>query len=299
MPANLLGIEIGGTKLQVVIGDSEGNISQALEVAADAVGGAVAILRQLETMAQQLLSNSEDPICGIGIGFGGPVNSETGVVILSNQVSGWENLSLVSWAQQQFQLPAVVANDTDLAAIAESRVGGGKHDRCVFYTNIGSGIGGGLVVDGELYSRPGGAMEVGHNWVYSELEGKHGELEEFCSGWALDHQAKEAIPGSQSATAATLFSVLQQGDEAALRIMHNFLDCYGRTLANIIVLLNPDVVIIGGGVAQSGNSFLEAIRQRVAELVYQPFASGYRIELTSLGKLAVPVGALLLAAELG
>lgn len=309
--ADLIGVEIGGTKLQVVRGDSQGIISETLEAAADAAGGGPAILRQIETLVKQLVASSDGPVRGIGVGFGGPVDAATGTVIKSNHVARWENVSLADWAEENFSLPCVVGNDTDVAAVAEARVGAGRNDRCVFYTNIGSGIGGGLVVDGQLYARPGGAMEVGHHRVYSELEGRWGILEDFCSGWSLNRRAQAAaeqypdsllqqLAGRDAgpASAVTLFDAWQQGDEAATRVVNCFLDCYGRTLSNVIALINPDVLIIGGGVAQRGSTLLEAIRARVCQEVYEPFRNSYRIELTALGKRAVPVGALLAAADL-
>ena len=306
----LVGIEIGGSKLQAVTGDPQGNIFTTVEVAADATGGAPSILAQLEAMVGQLLSSANANVVGIGIGFGGPVDAPRGTVIKSNHVDGWENVSLRDWAAKQFQLPSAVGNDTDLAAVAEARVGGGKHDRCIFYTNIGSGIGGGLVVDGQLYARPRGAMEVGHNRVYSELDERHGILEEFCSGWSLNHRAQAAaqqdknslmwsLSGSrlEAIDAVTLFDAWEKNDQAASRVVDCFLDCYARTMSNVIALLNPDVIIIGGGVAQRGAPLLGAIRRRTSEFVYEPFAGAYRIELTCLGKQAVPIGSLLLAAE--
>lgn len=310
LKTELIGIEIGGTKLQVVAGDRQGSIHHTLVAAAESAGGGPAILRQLEELVGQLLTTVDQEVAGIGIGFGGPVDPSTGTVIKSNHVAGWENVSLSDWAGQRFRLPCTVANDTDLAAIAEARVGGGKLDRCVFYTNIGSGIGGGLVIEGALYARPNGAMEFGHQRVYSELAGKHGILEDFCSGWALNRRAQAAaqqdkhsimwrLSGGEltAIDAAVLFDAWQENDASATRVVECFLDCYACAMANVIALLNPDVLIIGGGVANVGAPLLEAIRERTGRFVYQPFAHNYRVELTTLGALAVPMGALLLAAE--
>ena len=141
---------------------------------------------------------------------------------------------------------------------------------------------------------------------------RFGILEDFCSGWSLNRRAQLAAQQHNDSilcqlaggdcdrvSAEILFDAWQQGDEAATRGVNCFLDCYGRTLANVIALLNPDVVINGGGVAQRGTPLLKAIRQRVSQYVFEPFQLAFRIELTTLGKQVVPVGALLLAAELG
>ena len=307
MQSHLISVEIGGTKLQVALGNADGQIAAVRHLNADAAGGAAAIVQQLVVPIRELMTLSS--VEALGIGFGGPVNHSTQRVILSNHVAGWENFDLPAWARQEFDLPCRVGNDTDVAALAEAKLGAGRNAKTVFYTNIGSGIGGGLVVDGELYSKPTGAMEIGHNTVFSKLENKHGILEEFCSGWSLNQRARNAVvknpdsaigAGTNSLdeiTARNLFAAWQKRDPVAMEIVDDFLECYGRVLANMVALLNPDVIVIGGGVSKAGDPFRQAVNDSIAEFVYQPFAENFRVELAGLGDQCVPVGGLLLASR--
>ena len=305
-----LGIEIGGTKLQVVLGDSHGMILQKAQTRANSAGGATAILRQLEEMVHRMLASHVDSLVGIGIGFGGPVDASKGMVVKSNHVEGWDGFPLQDWAETNFDSPCAIGNDTDVAAVAEARVDSRSLDRCVFYTNIGSGIGGGLVVDGKLYSRPAGAMEFGHTRVFSMMHRRTGILEDFCSGWSLDQRAQEAAERdadsalwehadeeARNIDTRRMFKAWQLGDTAASQVVDDFFDCYTRALSNVVALLNPDVVVIGGGLAQVGQPLLQTIRERIEPLIYAPFKGSYRIELSEYGEQAVTVGAVLLAAQ--
>ena len=157
-----LGIEIGGTKLQLGIGRGDGSDLIALHRHdVDAWRGAGGILEQIEKSAAALLQKFA--VTKIGIGFGGPVDAAAGRVIKSHQVAGWDDVLLADWCRRTFGVPAVLGNDCDCAALAEARFGAGKGSRCVFFVTVGTGIGGGLVIDGRLHGagRPAVA-EIGH-----------------------------------------------------------------------------------------------------------------------------------------
>jgi glucokinase len=160
----------------------------------------------------------------------------------------------------------VIENDTNAAALAEALVGAGRGKHTVFYSNVGTGIGGGLVVDGVLYNGRLGAMEIGHTKMM--VNGRWVMLESIASGLSIE-QGRTTL--AQSAT------------------------YYGAALANAITLLNPDIVVIGGGVARAGERFFRAVRAQVARLVFQPFRMKARIVPAALGETVVVVGAALLA----
>ena len=306
----LIGIEIGGTKLQAVLGEPCGRIHQTIQVRADAKSGAVRILEQVREMVEHLLSALSSPVDCIGVGFGGPVDDSMGIVIKSNQVTGWEDMPLSDWVEKQFGVPSIISNDTDAATVAEARHPSRHNDRFVFYSNVGSGIGGGLAIDGKLYQRPAGAMEIGHTRVYSRMEQSHGTLEEYCSGWSLDRRAKQAAQqytdsllweignrGIQHIGASELFDAWQRNDVAACEVVEDFLECYASALTTAIMLLNPDVVVVGGGLSKVGDPLLEALQAKIEQMIYPPWIDQFRIELTALGDNAVPTGAVLLAAD--
>ena len=156
----LLGCEIGGTKLQIGVTDGRGQLRQLVRLPVDRKAGRAGILQQFADIIPDILRANR--IQGIGVGFGGPVDRQRGSVIRSHQITGWSGFELRRWFAQQFHLPVVVENDSNCAALAEARCGAGRGKRVVFYTNIGTGIGGGLVVAGQLYNGRYGAMELGH-----------------------------------------------------------------------------------------------------------------------------------------
>ena len=260
-----LGVEIGGTKLQVGVCDSRGRIKQLVRVAVVRRNGARGILQQLQIIISPLLAAYR--VKAIGVGFGGPVDSARGRVVRSFHIKGWDGYYLRRWFRQRFKLPVKVENDTNVAALAEAVVGAGRGHRTVFYSNVGTGIGGGLVIDGALYNGRCGAMEIGHTRFFHR--GQWRILEEFSSGLSIEH-GKTTLGASAK--------------------------WYGAALANAITLLNPDIVVVGGGVAQAGERFLRPVRETVARLVIEPFRGNYRIVPAALGETVVIVGAALLVA---
>ena len=153
-------------------------------------------------------------------------------------------------------------------------------------------------------------MEFGHTRLYSARQQRDGILEDFCSGWSLDRQTRQAAERDAASAlweyadgevcnldARHLFAAWQDGDTTAHQVVDDFLDCYTRALSNIVALLHPNVVVVGGGLARVGQPLLQALRERIAPLIYAPFRDSCRIELTELEEQAVPIGAILLAAD--
>jgi glucokinase len=144
-----IGIEIGGTKLQIVTGDATSHIKQRLRYSIDASAGAAGIRKQIEEGLQQLLETNA--VRSIGVGFGGPVAWKSGAIQLSHQIEGWGNFNLKTWLQQLTNLPVAIDNDANTAGLAEAKQGAGKGYNTVFYMTIGSGIGGGMVINEQIY----------------------------------------------------------------------------------------------------------------------------------------------------
>ncbi len=258
-----LGVEIGGTKLQLGIVDAHGRLHQLVRLPVNRPAGRAGILRQLTGAIPGLLHRYRAQ--AIGIGFGGPVDYRRGCVIKSHQVAGWSGFPLRQWLTRQFHLPVGLENDSNCAALAEARYGAGRNHRIVFYTNIGTGIGGGLVMDGALYNGRCGALEIGH--IRLPVEKQFPTVEELAAGLAIE-QGRSTV-------------------EQSARVM-------GLAVANVITLLNPDVVVIGGGVANAGVKFFRPLRATVNRLVFAPFRKNYRIVPAALGEQVVVVGATLI-----
>src|SRR5476651_1233330 len=167
-----LGIEIGGTKLQLGLGDGDGTLHALVRTTVVPADGADGIRRQIEAAIPELLASAKrnrDGLKGVGIGFGGPVDDATRTVIKSHKIAGWDGFPLADWIADLVGVPAVLGNDADVAGLAEALFGAGKGLSPIFYITIGSGIGGGLIINGEIYRGCGrGAAEIGHLAVHTE-----------------------------------------------------------------------------------------------------------------------------------
>ena len=157
----LLGIEIGGTKLQLVAGDAQGRILDRRRFSVDPAAGGEGIRARIAAALPDLVAK-HDP-AALGVGFGGPVDWQTGRIECSHQVAGWHEFPLGDWLRGIVPFPVAVENDANVAALGEALHGAGRGSDPVFWINMGSGVGGGLVVDGKLYhgAKPGEA-EIGH-----------------------------------------------------------------------------------------------------------------------------------------
>src|SRR6516162_4025015 len=165
-----IGIEIGGTKLQLGVGDGDGVLAGLWRGTVDVAAGPDGIRRQIAAAVPELLASSKverSSLRGVGIGFGGPVDDATHTIIKSHQIEGWDGFPLADWISDLVGLPAVLGNDADCGGLAEALFGAGKGLSPIFYITIGSGIGGGLIINGEIFRGCGrGAAEIGHTRVF-------------------------------------------------------------------------------------------------------------------------------------
>ncbi len=192
----LLGIEIGGTKLQLGVGNGDGSeLIELIRRDVDATRGAKGILQQIERVAPELILRHE--VVRIGFGFGGPVDARKGRTILSHQIEGWKDLALAEWAEEVLKRPAVIGNDCDVASLAEARFGAGKRKSRVFFATVGTGVGGGFVVDGRLdgSDRPAIA-EIGHLRPGLDAERPDETVESMASGWGIASLARVRMAGN-------------------------------------------------------------------------------------------------------
>jgi glucokinase len=292
--AHYLGIEIGGTKLQLGVGPGDGTLAGLWRGGVDVAAGAEGIRRQIAAAVPELLARAgvdRGLIAGVGVGFGGPVDDARQRVIRSHQIAGWDDFPLADWITQSLGWPAALGNDADVAGLAEALFGAAKGLSPVFYVTIGSGIGGGLVVNGEIYRGCGrGAAEIGHVRVATESGSGivYRPLEELASGWAI--QARTGTDARLVGLAAG------HGDARAREVLESAWACLAEALCHVIALLCPRRIVIGGGVSLMGEGVLfEPLRRLVAERVFRPFAACCDIVPAALGEEVVVHGALALA----
>jgi glucokinase len=299
---NFIGIEIGGTKLQLAIADESLKIKQQLSFEVNRNKGANGIKQKIEESIHQIKGDKK--VSAVGVGFGGPVNYKTGMINVSHQIAGWENFNLREWLQQVSDAQVFIDNDANVAALGEAIHGAGAGFNIVFYMTIGSGIGGGLIIDKKIYhgAFPGEA-EVGH----LRLNKKGETLESLCSGWAVDEKIRKAIteePNSKLANlvkdvksneAKFLKEALKKNDVLAKKILKEVSDNIAFGLSHVVHLFHPEVIIIGGGLSLLGNDLSDAITTALSQYVMKAFLPPPEIKIASLGKNVVPVGALELA----
>jgi len=302
MDANILGVEIGGTKLQIVRGNRTGTIQKRFRFQVDRLHGAEGIRRHIEQTVRKL--RKAHRVTAIGIGFGGPVDGRTGRICCSHHVEGWSDFPLAEWVATFAGAPVRVDNDANVAALGEARLGAGSGENPVFYVTLGSGVGGGLVVDGRIYhgAVPGEA-ELGH----VRLDRRGSTVESRCAGWAVDRKIREhtlqrpdgllaRLVGAQTGGEAKhLGTALARGDRAAHKILSETAADLAFGLSHVTHLFHPEVVVIGGGLSLLGEPLRQAVAEALPAFVMAAFQPGPRVALTELGEDAVPVGALLLA----
>jgi glucokinase len=311
-----LGIEIGGTKLQLGVGEGTVTDLAALErLDVRAERGASGILHQIRRAASSLIE--QFPVTAIGVGFGGPVDPQTGRVIKSHQVEGWEDVALAQWCQRQFGLPARVGNDCDVAALAEARFGAGAGKSSVFYVTVGTGIGGGFVFREHLYGagRPAVA-EIGHLRPGPQAVGSHETVESLASGLGIASAARKMIERGcegiddgdrqdllrrvhrepERLNAEILAQAAAEGNHLARQVLHNACRVLGWAIGQVVTLLAPDVVVVGGGVSLMGEQlFFTPLRSAVHQYVFPPLDEAYAVVPAVLGEQVVVHGAIALA----
>jgi len=310
----IIAVEIGGTKLQAAIGTPEGKILRAERGRVNPEKGAAGILDWVTARVEELVAACGGAASAIGVGFGGPVESATGAVLVSHQIAGWEGVALKTLLEGRFSLPVVVANDANAAGWAEYRLGAGRGARQFFYMNIGSGIGGALVVDGKLHDGQGrGAGEIGHTWVpdwTADAPGRADKLENLCSGWSIERRIRgwaDLDPATSLGhccggdparlTCALLADAARQGDPRALEEIHRVAQTAALALANVVTLFHPEVIALGGGVSLMGDVLLNPLTEALDTRAFGPYRGRYRLTPCQLEEDVVVVGALLLAGE--
>jgi len=318
----LLGIEIGGTKLQLGLGREPGEIGALWRAHVDPARGAQGIRDQIREGFAALLNEGgvrASDVQAVGIGFGGPVDADSGRVRTSFQIDGWTDFPLADWARRELG-PANVSihNDADVAGLAEARLGAGEGRSPLLYLTIGSGIGGALILDGRIYRGAGrGAAEIGHlNVPAVDGSSDFPELEQVASGWAIARAARreaaelagrgerwkvlDVFAGGRVEEITTVQVALgaERGDERSLKLLDQAARALAFALRQAVALIAPQRIILGGGVSLIGERlWFEPLRRLVDAEVFAPFRGSFDIVPAALGEEVVVHGALELARD--
>jgi glucokinase len=282
-----IGIDIGGTKISVGVVDSSGNLIDSSKCSTPAEGGKE-LISSVVNLVKEL--NKKHEIKGIGISIAALISSDYGTIVGAPNIANLSKLNFVNEIKEEFKLPIIVENDANAAMWAEFKFGNAKGLNPVMFFIIGTGVGGGLVIDGKLFKGANGiGAEFGHMCVVPNGIlcgcGSKGCIEQYASGGALIRYANESLlanpdkseevlsfgEGKLSGTALT--KAAKAGNELALAAFSKQADWLGLACASYSLIIDPQAIIIGGGVVDAGELFLAPVRAAMRK--YMPFAESH------------------------
>jgi glucokinase len=296
----VLGIDIGGTNLVVGSVAEDGSVmhglasepTQAEAGERDVVERLIALAKR--TIAQTAREHPSAEIIGVGVGAPGPLDTKRGIVLLTPNL-GWVNMPLRQIIHDRLNLPASLDNDANCATLGEWWRGAARGTRHAIGITIGTGIGGGIIVDGKLFHGASDcAGEIGHTTIDTEGRrckcGNYGCLEAYASGPNIALRACEEIKaGAESRlaeyvggdlkriTAQTVYQAAHDGDDLATEVVNETAKFLGAGIANLVNIFNPEVVVVCGGVTLAGDHLFTPLRREVARRAFKPAVSVCRI----------------------
>jgi glucokinase len=282
-----IGIDIGGTKISAGVVDSSGNLIDSSKCSTPAEGGKE-LISSVVNLVKEL--NKKHEIKGIGISIAALISSDYGTIVGAPNIANLSKLNFANEIKEEFKLPIIIENDANAAMWAEFKFGSAKGLNPVMFFIIGTGVGGGLVIDGKLFKGANGiGAEFGHMCVVPNGLlcgcGAKGCIEQYASGGALIRYANEALlanpdkseevlsfgEGKLSGTALT--KAAKAGNELALAAFSKQADWLGLACASYSLIIDPQAIIIGGGVVDAGELFLAPVRAAMRK--YMPFAESH------------------------
>ncbi|WP_026962136.1 ROK family protein [Alicyclobacillus herbarius] len=291
-----IGVDLGGTKILTGVLDEQGELHHTLEVPTLAARGPEAVIQRIRSTVDEMLNRvGRANVLGLGVGAPGPLNPHTGTVLGPPNLPGWDCIPLRDELQAVYGLPVYLENDANAAAVAEHRFGAGQGSRNMVYITVSTGIGGGVVIDGQVrQGAAGGFAEIGHMIVDPSGVpcncGNRGCLEAVASGTAIARMATEAF--GRGLTAQEVADLAAGGNAKARQVLDTAFRYLGIGVVNIVNLFDPDLIVIGGGVARIGQPLFDAIHEA---LMHNDFRRNYGMDVpivpARLGTKAGVIGA--------
>lgn len=302
-----VGVDIGGTNIAAAIVNEEGKILYKRSNPTNADRRPNGILDVIISTIKELMENTElsREVKGIGIGVPGVCNIEKGIVEFAPNLF-WNDVKIVEIMEKKFSLPTYIDNDANAAALGEAWCGAGKGKKNIVCITLGTGVGSGLILNGEIYhGAKNGAGELGHITVVEDGPkcncGNNGCLEALAAAPAILKAGKEAIVNGketllteidlESLTTKDIFDGAKKGDRVCLDIVNQVANHLGLALANVVNILNPEQIIIGGGVAAAGDILFNPLKDIIRKRALKGLFDGLEIVKAQLGNDAGIVGA--------
>lgn len=314
----LVGVDIGGTSIKMAFINLHGDIIKSWEIDTDKRERGqhipAAISRSIDQQLNEM-NQTKNKLIGIGIGAPGPVNKDDGSIEIAVNL-GWMNFPLKDILERKTSLPVIVENDANIAALGEMWKGAGKGASNLICVTLGTGVGGGIIVNGEIVHGVNGAGgEIGHITSVAKDGslcncGKLGCLETVASATGIVRLAQKELAftdyssklrdnykENQNITAKLVFDAANEGDEIAKQVIQQVVHHLGLALANLANGLNPEKIVIGGGVSKAGDTLLKPLKEEFVLFTFPRVAQGVEIVTATLGNNAGVIGGAWLVKE--
>lgn len=308
-----IGIDLGGTHMAAGVVDENGHIYATAETPTQAKRPYAEIIRDMASTARAAMEKAgvaEEQIESIGIGIPGVADTDGNVIFCTNL--GWRDIPLRKELQQYIHKPVYIDNDATVAGWAEYQAGVSRGTNSSVFLTLGTGVGAGIVINGHIWSgRHGVASELGHTTIVKDgvqcTCGKKGCMERYCSATAIIRMAKEACAEQpenammkacggdvEKINAKVVFDAAKAGDPVAANVFEEYIQYLTIAVNNVVSFLDPDIIVLGGGVSKAGDFLLNALKENMPHYLMYPTLPMPELALASLGNDAGIVGAALL-----
>lgn len=307
------GVDMGATHISIVIANCAAHVIAEKETSFNIADGPETCLDRADSLLRETVRQAGielGDLLAIGVGVPGPIMSEAGMVVAPPIMPGWDRYPIRATLEKRWNCPVSLNNDAELGAVGEWAYGAARSAANLAYIKVGTGVGAGLLLDGHIYrGATGSAGEIGHLTIDPNGSlctcGNRGCLETFASGTAIARQARETVAknqptqlaqfGRDQMTARIVADAARHGDLAAQQIIAEAGAQLGVALAGLVNLINPNMVVVGGGVAQIGDLFLEPVRREVKRRSLPGSVNTMQITTALLGRRSVGMGAVVQA----
>lgn len=310
----VIGIDMGATHLTIALANLASQVIDEIEIPFDITQGPIPCLAQTDALLTELLEKNDtriEHILAIGMGVPGPIANQSGGVIAPPIMPGWDGFPIRKEMETKWRVPISLNNDAELGMLGEWAFGAGRGEDYLAYIKVGSGIGAGLLMNGQVYQgATGSAGEIGHLTIEENGPrcdcGSNGCLEALAGGKAIAHQAYEVVKSGKPSlltsmgppeelTARDVVAAARRGDLPSQQIITRAGSYLGIAIAGVVNLFNPRVIIIGGGVSQIGDLFLQPIRDTVKRRSLAGAAQVIKINTAILHRRSSIMGAIVQA----
>ncbi len=303
---HVLAADVGGTNTRMAVVNESGDILTLLKKSTYCKEGREEMIRFIVSFAGETIEKSTLPkeeICGMGIGFPGPLNAETGTIFNPPNLNGWDSVPLRDILEKELRVPVAIENDANAAALGEWWKGAGSGTNSLFCITLGTGVGGGIIIDGKVWHGASSiAGEIGHTTVMRDgikcACGNIGCLEAYaCSGGILKRVNDALLKEVGNCGLEPLTNLKQvdqmimQGNEIVLNVIKETGVILGIAIANIANLLNPEMIVLFGGVTNLGEHLVRPLKEEVKRIAFKKATESLRIELSQLGDNSGVLGA--------